>query len=48
MFGIKSLLNLIKGNKEKYFGLCHACFKSNVELSESHEIICVDCFPRTG
>ena len=27
------------------FGMCHNCFKSNVEMSNIKEILCVDCVP---
>jgi hypothetical protein len=26
-------------------GMCHNCFKSNVEMSNIKKILCVDCVP---
>jgi len=37
MFGLKK--------KTKILGMCHNCFKSNVEMSDIKEILCVDCVP---
>ena len=42
MFGLRKLLGM---EKVVVIGLCHACFKSGVELSSVHKILCKDCVP---
>jgi len=47
MFRLKKLLMSLTPTP-KPTGLCHNCFKSGVLLSDTYDILCVDCVPEAN
>jgi len=40
------MFGLGKKKEKPITGLCHNCWKSGVEISDTYDILCVDCVGR--